>query len=430
METLDAKDVFYVIAGLAFVGFTVLPMLSSLRLLSVPMIYVLVGAVLAWLGLPVIDPMVGDLSLAVVEHATELIVIVSIAGAGLAVDRPMGGRAWKHTWMLLVITMPLTILALAGAGFWLAGLPWATAVLLGACLAPTDPVLARSVQVDGPHQGEEDDVRVSLTTEAGLNDGLAFPVVYLALALAAVAQGSADGGWFWSWLGFDVLYRVVAAILIGACLGYLLSRFVFSRLGDAQRGGENAGLVLLAGVFLAYGLTEAVDGYGFLAVFVSARASRAFARGNPEEKYVQKPHHFSDQFEKALLALLLIWLGGLVASGLFEDFRWVELFIAAGLVLVVRPIAGWAALWPTAGSRLDHLAIAGLGIRGLGTVFYIAYAQSHGTFEHIDSVWRIGIFAILISITIHGVLARLIMDRLAQQGSEPPSPANGHRNQT
>ncbi len=280
-------------------------------------------------------------------------------------------------------------------------------------------MLARSVQVEGPNQGEEDDVRVSLTTEAGLNDGLAFPLVYFALALAAVAQGSAGDGWFVSWLGFDVAYRVAVAIGVGGGFGYLLSRFVFSRLGDARRGGENAGLVLLAGTFLAYGLTEAIDGYGFLAVFVSARASRAFARGTDDEAYIQKPHHFSDQFEKVLLALLLIWLGGLAASGLLEGFRWIELGIALGLVLIIRPLAGYAALWPTAGSRLDHLCIATLGIRGLGTIFYIAYAQSHGTFDQIDAVWRIGTLTILASIIIHGLATRLLMDRLAQQTRMP-----------
>lgn len=416
---LDPRDIFYLVAGAAFFGFTVLPMFCTMRFISVPIVYVFSGAVLALLGLPMLDPMAGDLPLAVVEHATELIVIVSIAGAGLAVDRPMGGRSWRHTWFLLGVTMPLTIAALVGAGVWLAGLPLATAVLLGACLAPTDPVLARSVQVEGPNQGEEDDVRVSLTTEAGLNDGLAFPFVYLALALVAVASGNAEESWFWHWLGFDVLYRLALAIVVGGAVGFVLSQFVFSRYGDAQRDGKNAGLVLLAGTFLTYGFTEAIDAYGFLAVFVSARASRAFARGTDDEDYARMPHHFSDQFEKVLLALLLIWLGGLAVSGVLDGFRWVELVIAAGLVAVVRPAAGYAALWPTGGSRLDHFAIAALGIRGLGTVFYIAYAQSHGEFENIGAVWRIGLLTILLSIAVHGVLAQLVMRRLHNANDAP-----------
>lgn len=425
ISPLDPRDIFYLVAGAAFLGFTVIPLFSSMRLISVPTVYVAAGALLAWLGLPALDPLAGDLQLAVIEHATELIVIVSIAGAGLAVDRPMGRKSWHHTWLLLAVTMPLTIAALAFAGVWLAGLPIATAILLGACLAPTDPVLARSVQVKGPNQGEENDVRVSLTTEAGLNDSLAFPFVYLALALEAIGGGSsgdASEGWFWHWLGFDLVYRVAFAVIIGGGAGYLLSRFIFSRFGDAKRGGENAGLVLLSGTFLAYGLAEAIDAYGFLAVFVCARASRANARGAEDEAYASKPHHFSDQFEKILLALLLVWLGGFCVSGVLDGFQWIELAIAAGLILVIRPLAGWSALWPTKGSRLDHVAIATLGIRGLGTVFYIAYAQSHAHIEGIDVVWRISLLAILISIAVHGVLSQILMSRLKRnaKGSDQP----------
>ena len=425
LGTVDARDVFYAVAGLAFLGLTILPLICTSRLLlSVPTIYVGVGALLGWAGLPFIDPLWNDLTLAVVEHTTELIVIVSIAGAGLSVDRAMGRKAWHHTWMLLGVAMPLTILGLVGLGVWWAGLPLASAVLLGACLSPTDPVLARSVQVEGPTEGEEDDVRVSLTTEAGLNDGLAFPFVYLALALAATpamvggggGAGGGAGAW-WEWVYWDVCYRLATGVAAGWLVGYLLSRFVFGRYGDAQQGGKNAGLVLLAGTFMSYGLTEAIDGYGFLAVFVSARASRWFARRDEQadEGYSKMPHFFSDQFEKLLLALLLIWLGGWVGNGALADTRWGEVAVAAALILVLRPAAGWLSLRPTEGSRLDHWCIATLGIRGLGSVFYLAYAMSHGEFERPEAIWRIGLWAILFSVAIHGVAAPRLMLRLERQ---------------
>ena len=438
LALLDAKDVFYAVAGVAFLGLTVLPLLCRDRVLvSVPTIYVAVGALLGWWGLPFISPFTSKLTLAVVEHATELIVIVSIAGAGLSVDRPMGRKSWHHTWMLLGVAMPLTILGLVGLGVWWAGLPLASAVLLGACLAPTDPVLASSVQVDEPTEGEEDDVRVSLTTEAGLNDGLAFPFVYLALAMAAAAggggylaeQGLGQGRWWWSWVGWDVGYRLAAGVIVGWLVGYLLSKFIFGKWGDAQQGGKNAGLVLLAGTFLSYGLTEALDGYGFLAVFVSARASRWFAREaeEGEERYTKMPHHFSDQFEKVLLALLLLWLGGWVGNGALADTRWPEVAVAAALIFLIRPAAGWLSLRPTAGSRLDHWSIASLGIRGLGSVFYLAYAMSHGEFRQIEAVWRIGLWAILISVVVHGIAAPRLMQKLEQQGGRRGGGAVGVR---
>lgn len=424
LATLDARDVFYGVVGSAFLGFTWLP---RVRFLTVPIVYVAVGALLVLAGMPVINPLAGGeagwVPLAVVEHATELIVIVSIAGAGLAVDRKLGRKSWHHTWMLLAVTMPLTIGALAWVGWGWVGLPWGTAILLGAALSPTDPVLARSVQVSGPNQGEEHDIRVSLTTEAGLNDALAFPFVYLAIAVS-IAWGGAGGGaggggegsaeyWWVSWLGFDVVYRLAAAVGVGWGVGHLISRYAFSRGGDAKRGGENAGLMLMAGTFLTYGIAEAVDAYGFLAVFVAARTHRAFAQNTEHEDYPRAPHYFSDQVEKIILSLLLIWLGGFCAAGLFAELTWAEAAVAVGLIVVVRPVAGWVALRPTRGSAMDHFAISTLGLRGFGTVFYVAYAQSHHEFEQIDAVWRIGVLAIVVSIVVHGVLVEWMKKHFA-----------------
>lgn len=195
MLVFDPKDVFYLIAGAAFFGLTVLPMMCGLRLVSIPTMYVAAGMVLGTVttGLPFIDPMSGEAIRLLVEHLTELIVIVALAGAGLAVDRIAGRAEWQHTWLLLIVVMPVTVALVAWTGMAFAGLSLAGAVLLGASLAPTDPVLARSVQVDGPNEGIEDDVRLSLTTEAGLNDGLAFPAVWLAIVLAGLSVLPLDG---------------------------------------------------------------------------------------------------------------------------------------------------------------------------------------------------------------------------------------------
>lgn len=106
------------------------------------------------------------------------VVIIALMGAGLKIDRIFQVPRWQVTWRLLIITMPLCIGAIVVLGAW-AGLPWLTALLLGAALAPTDPVLAADVQVGPPRTGEEDEVRFGLTPEAGLNDGLAFPFVHL-----------------------------------------------------------------------------------------------------------------------------------------------------------------------------------------------------------------------------------------------------------
>lgn len=424
MLVFDDKDIFYLIAGMAFFGLTVLPMMCGLRLISVPTLYVIVGMVIGLLApaMAFIDPLSGEGPRLLLEHLTELIVIVALAGAGLAVDRVAGRTEWQHTWLLLGVVMPVTILVIAWLGMTFAGLSLATAVLLGGCLAPTDPVLARSVQVDGPNEGEEDDVRVSLTTEAGINDGLAFPVIWLAILLTGVAV--TEGGWptgetLVGWLTFDVAYRLIVGVAMGWVSGWAFGRIVLGPWGDSATGGENAGLVMIATTFMAYGLTEAFEGYGFLAVFIAARTARGLSRGEESDAYVTHPHRFSDQIEKILLAILLLWLGLYAVSGILDGTSRAEIAIAVLLIVVIRPVAGLVALWPTRGSRLEKGAIAAFGIRGMGSFFYIAFAQGHGAFPQIEAVWRITVLTVLLSILVHGMLAPLVMRQLRSRRAAP-----------
>ena len=419
--SLDARDVVYLVAGC---GFLVLTILATVRhgFAAAPVLYVCAGFLLALtpLALPILNPLGTGLELKVIEHASELIVIISLAGAGLAIDRPTGWRSWAPTWRLLAIAMPLTIAAIAWGAVEMAALPIASAMLLAASLAPTDPVLARSVQVGAPMEGEEDDVRLGLTAEAGLNDGLAFPFVYLAIALAGVELMEMETfwkrEWFHDWLGYDLLYRVAAGIVVGVAAGWALA-WIIHQVGDASDEstdrGENAGLTVLAATFIAYGLAEAVSGYGFLAVFVAARAGRRYTAQDRElTAYNRHPHLFSVQFESILLCLLLIWFGGFLATGALEGLTTSEIVLAALIVFLIRPLAGWIAMIGHRGSRIEHAALAFFGVRGLGTVFYVAYGQSHAAFPDIEGVWRIAALTIIISIAVHGLGSALVMPRI------------------
>ena len=137
---------------------------------------------------------------ALVEHATEICVLISLMGAGLAINRPFGRRNWSSTWRLLGWTLPLTVVGVAAAAYGLLGWPLAAALLLGAVLAPTDPVLASDVQVGEPVDSEkaDDEVRFTLTSEAGLNDGLAFPwcTPRSPWPQPGAPDGSASGRWW------------------------------------------------------------------------------------------------------------------------------------------------------------------------------------------------------------------------------------------
>ncbi|WGH79356.1 cation:proton antiporter [Jannaschia ovalis] len=408
---LDARDIIYMVTGFALFGLTLQPALARYKIFNLPLLYVLIGLGFGLFGTALLDPLGTSVETKVVEHAAELIVIIALAGAGLAIDTPATWRSWNPTWRLLIVAMPLTIAAVALMGHGWLGLGIPGALLLAAALAPTDPVLARSVQVAPPGQ-DEGVMELALTAEAGLNDGLAFPFVWLAIHAATLgaAQMFAGEAWIWGWLGFDVLYRVAAGVLVGLGTGWALSRITFSRWGDGSRGAWNAVVVILSATLISYGVAEAVDGYGFLAVFLATRAGRSRTRGTDEEGYEKYVHHGAEQLEAILLALLLLWLGVFIGSGALAGVTLAEIGFALALILVVRPLAGLLALAGIDCKGIERRKVAFFGIRGMGSVFYIAYAQTHADFADIDAVWRIATLTILVSIVIHGYAANLLLE--------------------
>jgi len=413
--TLDVRDVVYIIVGLALFGLTLQPALAGRRWFNLPFFYVLVGVALGGFSIARIDPLDGGWQSAVIEHASELIVIISLAGAGLAIDTVGSWRNWNPAWRLLLVTMPVTIAAVALLGHGWLGLTVPGALLLAAALAPTDPVLARSVQVSPPGKAEQP-MEVALTVEAGVNDGLAFPFVYLAIHAAVIGIGDMTDGeaWIYSWIWFDLIYRVAMGALVGAGVGWAISHVIFSPLGDGSTGAWNAVVVILSSTMLSYGIAEAVDGYGFLAVFVAMRAGRSRTRGTDDEGYEKFAHHGAEQLEAILLALLLLWLGTFLGGGALDGLRWQEVGFALLMVLVLRPAAGLIAFWRLESDDMSRRKVAFFGIRGMGSVFYIAYAQNHADFVHIEAIWRIAALVILVSIIVHGYAANLwLSDREA-----------------
>jgi NhaP-type Na+/H+ or K+/H+ antiporter len=419
--TVDPRDLIYLVIGLALFGLTLQPALARYRVFNLPLLYVGIGALFGGVSLTLIDPLQGGWQSRVIEHASELIVIISLAGAGLAIDTPAGWRSWNPTWRLLAITMPVTIAAVAFLGHGWLGLSLPAALLLAAALAPTDPVLARSVQVSPPGQ-EEEPMEVALTAEAGLNDGLAFPFVYLAIhaATLGVAQAIEGEAWIWEWLTFDFAYRVAVGALVGYGVGWIVSRVVLSPIGDGGQGAWNAVVVILASTMIAYGATEAVDGYGFLAAFFAVRAGRSNAKGTEHEGYERFVHHGAEQLEAILLALLLLWLGTFAAGGALAGLRWQEVVFALALVLLLRPLAGYLGLLGHHCRNFSRRNVCFFGIRGMGSVFYIAYAQNRAEFVDIDAVWRIAVVTIVASILIHGYAANVFLRGKTEIGDVHP----------
>jgi sodium/hydrogen antiporter len=409
---VQTSDVVFAVIGLGALLAGILPRVLERRPLSMPIAFLALGMLVFALpfGLPDADPLAHP---KVTEHLTEIGVIVALMGAGLKIDRPLSRRGWASTWRLLAIAMPVSIAAMALLGWWWAGLVPATALLLGAALAPTDPVLASDVQVGEPTDEEdsEDEVRFALTSEAGLNDGLAFPFVYAAIAMAGVSGLSWAGEWAWR----DLVYKLVAGIVAGLLVGKLLGRLFFRARRESLRLARHSeGFLALAATFLAYGVAEVAHGYGFLAVFVAARAIRAAERSH---EYHQVLHDFAEQTERLLTVLLLLLFGGAVVGGLLQPLTWPAALAGLALIFVIRPLSGFVSLRGAPGRTAEHWVIAAFGIRGIGSFYYLSYALTHAAFPGADLVWATIGFVVLVSVVLHGVAVTPVM-RLLDRSNE------------
>jgi NhaP-type Na+/H+ or K+/H+ antiporter len=425
--TFDTYEVALTVGGAAALLAAWLPAYTSRRPLSLPFILVVVGALFFLLpfGLPAPDP-VGHLD--ITEHATEFVVIVALMGAGLKIDRPFSWRTWGSTWRMLGIAMPITIALTAILGVAVGGLAATSALLLGSVLAPTDPVLASDVQVGEPSLGEranpeaEDDVRFTLTSEGGLNDALAFPFVYAAIAIAE--NGWAPTNWALTWVAWDLVARIAIALVVGWVVGRLLGVVAFRPPGRLSALAETPqGFVAIAATLLAYGATELLQGYGFLAVFVAAVVLRGTERTH---EFHADLLGFAEQLENLLVVGLLFLFGGALVSGIFDALTWQGALVAVLVVFVVRPVSGLIALARSKLAPAERVAISFFGIRGFGSVYYLAYALAAAAFVGADELWAIVALTMVVSIAVHGISATPAMamvDRAYRRGRR----ARSHR---
>lgn len=357
-------------------------------------------------GMPaVLDP---TTSPRIWEVTSEVAVIVVLFATGLRIDRIGGWSHWRPTVQLLLVAMPLTIASLAFLGWAFAGMTVAGAVLLGAVLSPTDPVLAGDVQVGPPLEGREHPVRFTLTAEAGLNDGLAFPFVCLGLMLAVVSADTS--GWLVDWVLRDVLYRIAVGAAVGAAVGWFLGRALFHPWGSSavEKGGP--GVLALGAVLLCYGVVELAEGYGFIGAFTAGLVCR---RAQEEHVFHKRLHAFSEALEHALTAVLLIMLGSILPA-LWHVLDWRYSLIGFGLLLVIRPVIGWLALLGTGLTSGDRLIVGFFGVRGIGSVYYVGYATGHMEFVNEDQLWALVAYTIFASALLHGATSFLV-DRYASR---------------
>lgn len=406
-------------AGLLIALVAWLPLALQRLPLSLPIVCIALGAAIFSLPWVTLDPLPMHYP-EITERFSEFVVIIALMGAGLKLDRLFSVRKWAITWRLIAITMPLSIGAITLLAGWWLGVPWAIALLLAAVLAPTDPVLAADVQVGPPQSGQEDEVRFGLTSEAGLNDGFAFPFVHLAIALAAASVTGEP--WLTEWLTYNVLWEIGAGIAAGYLIGRAFGWLTFNAPSKTKLAKTGDGLIALSATFVSYGLSELIHCYGFLAVFVTALT---FRNAHRDHDFQLEMHELTEQIERIAMMVLLLAFGGALVSGLLAPLSGIDVLLALVILIVIRPVTGLIGLLGHDANWTERITLAFFGIRGVGSIYYLAYGLNHiGGVEGADRLWAIVGLIILMSILMHGITVTPVMLLLDRRREKNRSESN------
>ncbi len=393
--------------------------------LSAAMLYLGVGVAIGPLGLGLIR-LDALKNVALLERLTEVAVLISLFTAGMKLELPLRDARWRIPVQLATLSMLVTVACVTAVGVFALGLSLGASVLLGALLAPTDPVLASDVQVANP--GDRDRLRFGLTGEGGLNDGTAFPFVMLGLGLLGLHE-LGEGGW--RWWAFDVLWAVAGGLALGYLLGTLVGRaIIYMRMRHLEALGSDE-FIALGLIALTYGLSLVSETYGFLAVFAAGLALRRIDQSAPttpaspppamspadrEATGADAPAHmmrevqrFNAQLESFAEVGIVLAVGVLLAS---VRFRVEVLWFIPLLFLVIRPASVAVGLLGTGVKGSQRRLMAWFGIRGIGSLYYLLYAISHeiqpALAQHLLSIT---VAVVVASVFAHGISVTPLMKR-------------------
>lgn len=399
--------------GLLFLGVVVLVGVAARshqaeRSFSASVFYVGFGA-LAAVALSLLDvsPLDPEADHVVLERLSELALVVAVFSAGLVIERHVHRRSWVSVATLLVVVMPLTIAAIAVFGMVAMGLSFGAALLLGAILAPTDPVLAGDVGLAGVGGEIYGEPRLSLHTEAGFNDGLASPFVVLGL-LAAERGGTS---WLGEWVLADLLYAAGLALAFGLAAGFGAAWLVTRGRAAGLVAAHLDGFLAFGVVLVVYGLTEAAGGYGLLAVFAAGFAFRRYEYGHEVHQGV---NHGAESAGTSLELLVLLLLGSMLTFDGLEAPGLAGWLLAPLLILVIRPVLVLATATPKLMDLRGKLFLGFFGVRGVAALFYAAVVVESGALgkaEQHTVVWTT-LVVVVVSIVVHGLSATPLTRRL------------------
>jgi NhaP-type Na+/H+ or K+/H+ antiporter len=422
----------FVLVGLLLIVIALLGRMLDRLPVSPAMIYLFVGMALGPAALNALElhPL---RELVLLEFLSEAALLVALFTVGIKLRVPVGDARWTLPLRLATLTMLATTIGIALVGWLFCDFSPGLALILGAALAPTDPVLASEVQLRSPQ--DRDALRFGLTGEGGLNDGTAFPFVLLGLGM----MGAGDMEFSLArWLAVDLLWSVTMGLGVGFAVGTVLAagvRALRTRFSNAVIFDE---FLLLGVIALSYGIALAVHALGFLAVFAAGLALRraddihAGARTEPDKPPLT-PSMLSvnEQLERIAEVAIVLLVGVMISTGYWSM---TGLAIAALLFTVIRPLSVWIGIAGLPAAHMQTRLLGWFGIRGIGSFYYAIYAVNYGSDQilHANAERLLScIFTVIAaSIVVHGVSAAPLMDlyqRRWSRGRSRPSSVSDKR---
>ena len=367
------------------------------------------------------------------EALTEVAVLISLFSAGVKMPVPVRLWRWRMPILLASVSMVVSVALIALFAYFVLHLSAGAAILLGAIVAPTDPVLATDVQ--SRHPGDHDKLRFALTCEAGMNDGSAFPFVVLGMGLLGLHKIGFMG---WRWLFLDVVWATLGGIMIGCIAGYGFGRLI-STVHKKYRQGLLDDFLGLGLIGMVYGISEICHAWGFLAVFFAAVALRqaefraAIASGEQVIQEVgEEPADgekssrqrefasfvsssslvFNDYLERLSELVLILLVGGTL---FVHSWSVRAVGLALFLFFIARPLSVYIGLLPIRGVRRVKGLSAWFGVRGIGSLYYLMYAIDKGLAEPLAlELIHLTLIVITLSILLHGITVRPLLHRFWQ----------------
>lgn len=401
----------FVLVGVLLIVIALLGRFLDRLPVSPAMIYLFVGLALGPAALNTLElhPL---RHLELLQTLSEVAVLIALFTVGIKMRVPLGDARWRMPLRLASISMIVTVLGLALVAWTLFGFSFGLAVVLGAALAPTDPVLASEVQLRSPE--DRDALRFGLTAEGGLNDGTAFPFMLLGLGLLGAGEGDFNP---LRWLALDVVWSVFAGIAVGFGTGWALARAVRSLRARFSQAVIFDEFLLLGVIALSYGAALVVHGLGFLAVFAAGLALRRADDVHAHSKAASdKPPltpsmlGVNEQLERIAEVAIVLLVGVMISTGYWS---FTGLAVAALLFTVIRPLSVWAGVSGAPPPSPQRRLLGWFGIRGIGSFYYAIYAVNLGSDEilYAEAEMLLScIFTVIAaSIIVHGISAAPLM---------------------